>query len=62
MKIFQDTLSILGASVSIVSEYRLDDWDFILAEAKDFSSCLCDHSSWGPPSQLLNEYRGPFQR
>jgi hypothetical protein len=49
-----------GSSVSIVSDYGLDDRAIQVrspAGAKDFSSNL-----WGPPSLLYNGYRGSFPR
>jgi hypothetical protein len=37
--------SELGSQVSIVPDYRLDDWGSIPAEIKDFSSNLCVQTS-----------------
>jgi hypothetical protein len=34
-----------GSSVSIVFDYRVDDWGLSQAEAKDFSSNLCVQTS-----------------
>jgi hypothetical protein len=54
-----------GSSVSIVSDYGLDDRTIGVrspAGAKDFSSILCPDRLWGPPSLLYNGYRGSFPR
>jgi hypothetical protein len=36
-----------GSSVSIVTDYGLDDWGSISTEAEDFSSSLCDQTGSG---------------
>jgi hypothetical protein len=54
-----------GSSVSIVSDYGLDDRAIGVrspAGEKDFSSNLCPDRLWGPPSLLYNGYRGSFPR
>jgi hypothetical protein len=55
-----------GSSVSIVSEYGLDDWAIEIRSptgAKDFSSSLCVQTgSKNPPSLLSNGYQGSFPR
>jgi hypothetical protein len=40
--------------VSIVSDYRLDDWGSI---PEEFSSSLCPDQLWGPPSLLTDRYQ-----
>jgi hypothetical protein len=53
-----------GSSVSIVSDYRLDDRAIgvrSLTEAKRiFPLASVSTLVWGPPSILSNGYRGPF--
>jgi hypothetical protein len=49
-----------GSSVSIVSDYRLDDQGLIPGRGKYFYSSLCVQTGWGPPSFLSNGYRGSF--
>jgi hypothetical protein len=50
-----------GSSVSIVSDYGLDDRGSIPDRAENFSSSLCVQTgSGGPPSLLSNGYRGSF--
>jgi hypothetical protein len=53
-----------GSSVSIVSDYGLDDWAIEVrypAEEKGFFLYpLCPEKLWGPPSLLSNRHRGPF--
>jgi hypothetical protein len=39
--------SNIGSSVSVVSDYRLDDQDSIPAEAKDLSSSICVQTGSG---------------
>jgi hypothetical protein len=51
-----------GISVSIVSDYRLDDRGSIPDRCKGFFSLACVETSWGPPSLLPNGYRGSFPR
>jgi hypothetical protein len=46
-----------GSSVSIVSDYRLDDRDLIPSTGKDISCILCVQL-WGPPSLLSEGYQG----
>jgi hypothetical protein len=42
-----------GSLLSKMFDYRVDDRGSILAEEKEFSSCLCVQTgSWGPPSLL----------
>jgi hypothetical protein len=51
-----------GSSVSIVSDYRLDDRAIGVrspAEVEDFSSSLCPEWLWGT-SRLSNGYQGSF--
>jgi hypothetical protein len=53
-----------GSSVSLVSDYGLDDQAIELrspAEAKGiFLQLVCPDRLWGPPSLLYNGYRSPF--
>jgi hypothetical protein len=55
-----------GSSVSIVSDYGLDDRAIGVrsaAEVRDFFLYpLCPDRLWGPPSLLYNGYRGSFPR
>jgi hypothetical protein len=62
-------LCSFGSSVSIVSDYRLDDWATggwvtrvrSLVEAKDFSSGLCVPTSFEAyPASYPMGTRGPF--
>jgi hypothetical protein len=49
-----------GSSVSIVSNYGLNDRAIVVrspAEAKDFSSSICVHTGFGAHP---TSYRGPF--
>jgi hypothetical protein len=52
-----------GSSVSIVSDYALDDWGSIPGGGKGFFlHPLCPDRLWGPPSLLYNGYWGSFAR
>jgi hypothetical protein len=51
-----------GSSVSIVSDYRLDDQGSILGRGKGFFLySLCPDRLWGSPSLLSNGYWGSFR-
>jgi hypothetical protein len=50
-----------GSSVSIMSDYGLDDWGSILTEAEDFSSSLCIQTGSGAhPASCRMGTGGPF--
>jgi hypothetical protein len=50
-----------GSSVSIVSDYGLDDWGLIPDRAEDFSSSLCVHTGSGThPASCTMGTGGPF--
>jgi hypothetical protein len=61
-----NTVKSRGSSVSIVSDYGLDNRAIGVrspAGATDVSSSLCVQTgSGGPPSLLYNGYRGSFPR
>jgi hypothetical protein len=57
----QDRCRSWGSSVSIVSDYRLDDRVSILGKGKGFfHSPPCPDRLWGLPSLVSKGYRGPF--
>jgi hypothetical protein len=50
-----------GSSISIVSDYRLDDRGSILTETEDFSSSLFIQTGSGAhPASFTMDTRGPF--
>jgi hypothetical protein len=50
-----------GSSVSIVTDYALDDWDSIPRERQRiFPPAFASRPALGPTSLLSNGYRGPF--
>jgi hypothetical protein len=52
-----------GSSVSIVTDYGLDDWGSIPTEAEDFSSSLCVQTGSGAhPASCPVSTGGPFSR
>jgi hypothetical protein len=55
------TTTIWGSSVSIVSDYRLDDQGSIPGRGREFFLLpLRPDQLWGPSSLLSNGYQGPF--